>query len=175
MDRCGGCTHRVPANGWCTAIGRNTRPDQPACRHYGDAAARAEKEAASRSRSLLEYEGVMNKDSGGTPQEGKGKLLGFKAALEDAGDTMSYLQLEEGVTTVTILGDDVELRENKFGKEQYYFKARIDKTEGVWTITKNSPLAKQVLTHLAAGRRKLQVVRAGTGQDTKYSIKAASK
>ncbi len=108
-------------------------------------------------------------------KEDAGKKLSFKAALDDV-PKANYIALEEGVTTVTIVGDDVEEKTNNFGKLQYYFRAKVNGQEGIWSITKNSPLARQVLEHLAKGRRHMVVVRAGKGQtDTKYSIKSATK
>lgn len=163
-EKCGTCKERNGA-GYCVLLGFHTQPIQPACGHYRK---RPEGLSASddRRKEVTDMPEIKEND---------GKKLSFKAALDDV-PKANYIALEEGVTTVTIVGDDVEEKTNNFGKLQYYFRAKVNGQEGIWSITKNSPLARQVLEHLAKGRRHLVVVRAGkTQSDTKYSIKSAAK
>ena len=161
-SKCGACQWNNSI-GHCSIINTHVNKDQPACGKF---------------RSLpAGMKSVDDRDKGVTElaEKDEGKKLSFKAALDDV-PKANYIALEEGVTTVTILGDDVEERTNSFNKLQYYFRAKVNGQEGIWSITKNSPLARQVLEHLAKGRRHLVVVRAGKTQaDTKYSIKSASK
>ena len=161
-EKCGTCNERN-AVGWCTLLGFHTQQQQPGCSHH-----------RKRREGLSPIDDRRMKDM---PEikETDGKKLSFKAALDDV-PKANYIALEEGVTTVTIVGDDVEEKTNNFGKLQYYFRAKVNGQEGIWSITKNRPLARQVLEHLAKGRRHLVVVRAGkTQSDTKYSIKSAAK
>jgi len=168
---CATCKERNGA-GYCPLLGIHTNIKQPACGRY-----RPVPEGLSRNdwreKAMPEI------------KETSGKMLSFSDALQDVGDSKQYLNLEEGLTEVKIIGNQIELKLNNFGKEQYYLEAEItavdgkpvkEPVKGVWSITKNSPLARQVLEHLAKGRRRLLVARAGKTQaDTKYSIKSASK
>lgn len=177
MPKCANCTWRN-AVGYCSAINVRTNPDQPACGHYRQ----LPDGMIPRDERWKKYSDVETMPE---IQEKTGKMLSFSDALQDVGDSKQYLKLEEGLTEIRIVGSQIELKLNNFGKEQYYLEAEIvavdgkavkEPVRGVWSITKNSPLARQVLEHLAKGKRKLLVARAGKTQaDTKYSIKSSSR
>ena len=174
MNHCGACQWNN-AIGHCSIIITHVNKDQPACGKFRSLPA-GMKTVDDRDKRVTEMPET---------KENAGKLLSFSDALQDVGDSKQYLKLEEGLTELKIIGTQVELRQNNFGKEQYYLEAEIvgidgkavkEPVRGIWSITKNSPLARQVLEHLAKGKRRLLVARAGKTQaDTKYSIKSASK
>jgi hypothetical protein len=90
-------------------------------------------------------------------------------ALAAKGDS-PYLNLEEGLNKFMLQPEIPSERESSFGKTQYCFKVTQGGTEKVWTVTKNSPMAQQVVDKLLKAPVELTVNRLGTGKSTRLAL-----
>ena len=77
--------------------------------------------------------------------------------LKEKGIT-PFLKLPEGTSTVKFLDEVPVERETAFG------------TMYTWSISPRSPLFRQILENLKLGILTMDIVRAGTDKNTKYSI-----
>lgn len=80
-----------------------------------------------------------------------------------------YLQLPKGVTKFKLLPFKPGSRVS-FGKDQYVFKVEQESKQYDWSVTKNSPLAIQIIRKLLEAPVDISVMRSGDGKTTRYEM-----
>ncbi len=83
-----------------------------------------------------------------------------------------YLKLPEGESVITFSLEKPEKRVNNFGNEVADFKVVYNGESYILSVNTNSTLYRKILSQLAQGHTTLTIIRAGTGKETRYSIKA---
>ena len=80
-----------------------------------------------------------------------------------------WLQLPKGITKFKLLPFKPATRVS-FGKDQYVFKVEQEGKQYDWSVTKNSPLAIQVIRKLLEAPVELSVMKSGDGKATRYEL-----
>ena len=96
------------------------------------------------------------------------------AAMKEKG-LSPFLSLEKGITELTILPFKPTIRTSTFGKDQFVFKVEKKNSQGVlekydWTVTRNSPLAVEVVKKLLEAPVTIKVMKSGEGKTTRYEL-----
>ena len=90
-------------------------------------------------------------------------------AMKDKG-LLPYLALEKGITEFTLLRAKPTTRISSFNKEQYVLKVKHNEEMKDWTVTINSPFARDVLDKLRDAPIAVKVMRSGSDKATRYEF-----
>jgi hypothetical protein len=90
-------------------------------------------------------------------------------AMKEKG-LLPYLACEKGVTTFTLLRAKPTTRISSFNKEQYVLKVQHKGELKDWTVTINSPFARDVLDKLRDAPIEVSVMRSGVDKATRYEF-----
>jgi hypothetical protein len=90
-------------------------------------------------------------------------------AMKEKG-LLPYLACEKGVTTFTLLRAKPTTRISSFNKEQYVLKVNHKGELKDWTVTINSPFARDVLDKLRDAPIVVSVMRSGVDKATRYEF-----
>lgn len=96
------------------------------------------------------------------------------AAMKEKG-LSPFLSLEKGITKFTLLPFKPTIRTSSFGKDQFVFKVEKKNSQGSlekydWTVTRNSPLAVEVVKKLLEAPVEISVMKSGEGTTTRYEL-----
>ena len=101
-------------------------------------------------------------------QESEILELEQKEFNENSGN-VSYWKIPQGATDITV-DTATPVKDSNFPdkKELHIF---IDGTEMIWTISRKSPMYREVIHALKDGKTKFKVIRIGTtASDTRYDL-----
>ena len=90
---------------------------------------------------------------------------------EEAG-LNEFFQIPEGETKIIILPAEIRKVEGKWGN-RYIFQIKVGRQEYALGVGERSPLLRQIVAAVKQGKTTLTIIRAGTGKNTRYSIKEA--
>jgi len=90
-------------------------------------------------------------------------------AMKERG-LLPYLACEKGVTKFTLLRAKPTTRISSFNKEQYVLKVNHKGELKDWTVTINSPFARDVLDKLRDAPIEVSVMRSGVDKATRYEF-----
>lgn len=90
-------------------------------------------------------------------------------AMKEKG-LLPYLACEKGVTTFTLIRAKPTTRISSFKKEQYVLKVNHKGELKDWTVTINSPFARDVLDKLRDAPIEVSVMRSGVDKATRYEF-----
>ena len=99
-----------------------------------------------------------------------------RQALEQKGK-FPYITIPEGVTELELLSEVPQKYTDQFGKERAGFIVIKDGEKYTWGVPIASSQYRQLINIIANGylfengKTKIQVIRTGTGKNTRYSIK----
>ncbi len=113
--------------------------------------------------TLDEYDAWIKEEKA---QKEKERMEAFKKAGK-----APFLVLQEGVTTLTFKNEIPTKRVNNFGKEVADFKVLVGNDEYIFSVNTHSNLYSKILGYIAQGIRTVKIIRAGTGKETRYSVK----
>jgi len=81
-----------------------------------------------------------------------------------------FLSLENGINEFTLEKVMPTTRVSSYDKDQYVFTTTQDGETKDWTVTINSPFAREVLAKLKVAPINVTVMRSGKGKDTRYEF-----
>ena len=91
-----------------------------------------------------------------------------RAEFNEKNGYRDFLSLPRGLNVVEFY--DEEPTENSTYKDRFNFHVKYNGKEYDWSINRKAPLYRELISYLSKGIRKFEVLRSGTGLETRYEI-----